>query len=409
MIEQLQQDYEALAKRVDALEIGMDLSILQSQYDALGARVSVLEASAVKLLTFADFQFIGGYRIPAAEVAGRSMAFSNGGLTGRIEANNLLRIWSSHHAATGHVGEFIAPSSRGTNTASRSTWPIATFVRTINNPYATLRAIDAYCQVMAVHWEPSINRLLVSGRSTYNTFGGKNAWLVPVNLSTGLAEAPITPNLSHQVYGGGIFSIPQDFADQYCDGATIGLGRGGYESGNGSSHSPSLAAWKPGANGKQIMASSWLCPKEQRERRTNNYSQGNVSWQIPPDGNVGYWGVDRVRASTWIKTPTKEGLVVLSRQPVGTLNYALQNEVFTTTGQTRMYVYDPKDLAKSAIGQVPLHSVRGVDHATAGWPENAVGMWWDNQRQILSVMFQGQWNVGGPEWHPVVQEYTVRA
>ncbi len=380
-----------------------DFASIQSQVSSLNARLDAMS----KTVSFSDFTFVGGYRIPAAEVAGRSMAFSNGGLTGRVEANGALRIWSSHHAANGHVGEFLAPSGRSTNLASRNTWPIASFVRTINNPYAALRAIDAYCQVMAVHWEPSINRLLVSGRSTYNTFGGKDFWLVPVNLSTGVVEQAFRPNLSHQVFGGGVFSIPQKFADQYCNGMRIGLGRGGYESGNGSSHSPSLAVWTPGQNGRAIMHSSWLCPKEQRERRTNNYAPGNVSWQIPPDGDVGYWGVDRVRASTWIETPTRSAFIVVSRQPVGTLNYALQNEVFTTGGQTRMYVYDPKELARAATGQVPLHAVRGVDQAMPGWPSNIVGMWWDNHRQILSVMAQGQWNAGGPEWYPVVQEYRV--
>lgn len=35
------------------------------------------------------------------------------------------------------------------------------------------------------------------------------------------------------------------------------------------------------------------------------------------------------------------------------------------------------------------------------------GMWWDNQRQLLSILFTNGWTSGGPEWYPVVIEYEA--
>lgn len=417
MLDQLLTDYAALESRVEALEISMDLSILQSQYDALGVRVAALEAAQPNTKAVFNpsmLRAIGGYRLPECFVQSqnRTLAFSQGGLTGRSEAG-VLRIWVTHHAQSMALAELLPPANRGSMDAIsqganlRHQWPIATLVRNIENVYAELYAIDNACQIHGVHWDEANNRLLASGRSWYSTTGGKDAWLVPVDPISGATGQRITPNLSMQVFGGGFTNIPQWFASQYCGGNTTGLGLGGYESGQGSSHSPSLAAWGSQPN-KVLMQTTWLAPKEQQEQRDNNYNAGNVGWQPQPDGDIGYWGTARCSDICWVDTPAVSGFLAISLQPVGTLVYANQGDVFTNNNvQYILYVYDPADLAKVAQGQLAPNQLRGARYPFPTAVGKPKGMWWDNERQLLSVFYANGWTWGGSEQYPVVIEYRI--
>lgn len=424
MLEQLQTDYAALEQRVQQLEsTNVTIESLQADYTALTLRVDALEGTTPTptraLLTPEKMRIVGGYRLPECFYGsnGLTLAFSHCGMSGRNEPDGSLRLWIAHHATSiGTIAEMVAPATRGSVEALfdgsnlRHHWPIASHVRNIPQVYRELYDLDNACQLFGVHWVPELNRLLASGRSWYNTTGGKDGWLIAVDVDQepAVKDPRITPGLSQQVFGGGFCDIPQWFADAYCNGHTIGLGLGGYESGQASSHAPSLAAWKQGEEATVMMYSKWLTAKENQERRDANYQNGGITWQPNPDGDVGYWGTSRCMDVTWVDTPTCSSFLAISLQPVGTLDYAIQDRVFTRTVQYMLYVYDPADLAKVAQGTLAADQVRGNYYpfpvARGGRP---TGMWWDNERQILSVVYANAWTWGGSESYPIVVEFEI--
>ena len=372
-----------------------------------------------EIFTPSQLKMIGGYRIPEAWFEGKSMSFSNGGLTGRHEGKGQLRLWMAHHAQNTAVAEFIAPTERGTDMipnrgpnwtyAPIAKWPIAKVVRIIPGAYAELRALDGAEQVHAVHWSDELNRLLVSGRSWYNTTAGKDAWLVPVDVSQDppVVEPALTPGLPQQPFGGGFVDIPDAFAEAYCGGNRLGLAKGGYESGQGSATSPTLAAYGK-APVKVLQWSKWNSPKEQHERRDTNYDGSGVGWQPLAENGIGYWGVDRVMDAAWIHTDAVSALISIVLQPTGKVDYELQGAVFSHTTQYRLYVYDPADLARVAQGELQEYEVRGrwyeLPQVPLGQP---FGLWWDTHRKLLSIVYTAGWSNGGSESYPVVIEYEV--
>jgi len=364
------------------------------------------------LLSPDRLRMVGGYRIPAAMLGKKTMAFSRCGLTGRHEADGRLRLWMPHHAGTTAVAEFIAPVSRGTDLTNIKNWPICEHVRNINRVYAELRSLDNACQIQGVHWSAERDRLLVSGRSIYNTTYNKSKWLVQVDVGdTPVIEAAIAPRLPNQAFGGGFVDIPKDFANKYCRGNTIGLAKGGYESGQASATSPTIAAYGD-APPTVLMHCKWNAPKEERERRDDNYASGSVSWQPASVNGVGFFGVDRVQDTAWVHTAELSSFIAIVLQPVGKLSYALQNDVFSNKKKYTLYVYDPADLAKVATGELLEHEVRGkwyplpIEVPSLRRP---AGLWWDKTSKLLNIVYSHAWKRGGPESYPVVVSYEIMA
>ena len=355
----------------------------------------------------ARLQFVGGYRIPhATDSSGRSMAFSWCGLTFRGNT-----IWMPHHNGSRSVQEFTLPGSRGSDLSNVRSWPIAVANRRVG-AYSHLRANFPGYQIFGCHWSPELNRLLVSGRDKYATGPQSPDWLIPVNLDDDnpIVEPSIdSEGLTATSFGGGFCNIPQWFADKYTRGNTIGIGLGGYESGQNSSPMPTLAAIG-NAPANILMLSNFGAPPEHREQRDGNYDSGTLSWGSNPVDGVGYWTSDRVLGTAWVDTPDVSSYVALVMQPVGVLNYNLQNETFTQQVQYRLYVYDPADLAKVAQGEISPKQVRGrwypVPSVGAG---NPAGMAFDSESQRLSIVYRGGWkeHPTATESYPVVAEFEV--
>lgn len=366
------------------------------------------------LLTPNRLNFIGGYRIPEAAISGLTTAFSECGIGGRTEGDGTVRFWIPGHANQLSVWEMTAPTTRGTFPVAnyRTEWPVATAVRNIqqysSGLYGSLRASDNAFRIFGCHWDTNTDRLLFSGRSWYSTFSAGNTWLAAIDVSGPdlVEDEQIDTGLHHQQFGGDFCYIPQDFADAYCGGNNLGLGLGGYESGQASGHGPTLCAF--GANPNKIMAYfPWQGDKENHEQRDNNYGPGLVSWQPAADGDVGYWGTARCMGITWVKTATCSSFIAISLQPVGSLSYALQGDVFTGNSvQYVLYVYDPADLALVAQGLMPSHQLRGQRYPFpyAGRPR---GMWWDPVREVLSICYRNVWSFGGSESYPAIYEFTI--
>jgi hypothetical protein len=394
------------------------IDALIEERDALQAKLDeLLKPPAIKF-TPSMLRFAGGYRIPETWFGGRSVAFSKGGITAKHDADGRLRLWLTHHAQNVAVAEYVAPTQRGfdrgANTGPDWTyhpvarWPIATHVRTIDGVYQSQRNRDGSAELHGLYYDAESNQVLASGLAWYNTTNAFPDFIVSIDAVTGTVGQSITPGLPQQAFGGGFVTIPQSFADTHCGGNTIGLSKGGYQSGQESATSPTLAAWGT-APTKVLQWSQWNAPTSQREQRDANYSNGGITWQPNPINGVGYWGVDRVKGQAWIHTDSMSAVVHIVLQPTGAMNYAGQKEVFSDTAQYRMYVYDATQFAEVASGMKQPHEVRGKWYPLPpGMPFGSPsGMWWDDVRKLLSIVYVNGWWTGGSETYPVVCEFEV--
>lgn len=131
----------------------------------------------------------------------------------------------------------------------------------------------------------------------------------------------------------------------------------------------------------------------------------------PDENGVGYWLDDVDGGPVWIDTPTLTGLCYWTQQSVSGRDYTLQNETFTLTTKTRMYVYSPEIIAAVASGQLAHNQARAQyyewDNPFDGslythiWPCGAA---WDGE--YLYVAYK---NAGSDlyDTQPVIMAYEV--
>ena len=180
--------------------------------------------------------------------------------------------------------------------------------------------------------------------------------------------------LKMQRVGGGFCAIPAWFADQYTGGRRLGVGCGGYLSGQASSLGPTLAAASLQGgrlDSLKLMEFAWTsASKSHRERRPGDYQDYRKhvfqpKWMVPSDpGGEGYWFTSRIGGNpAWIDEPHVHGHMVFVRQGYGDFWYRSQGqrgwENFTKTNRNMVYVYDPKQFAEVAQKQRPVWAVRG--------------------------------------------------
>ncbi|WP_149499017.1 hypothetical protein [Roseiconus lacunae] len=359
---------------------------------------TVAEASKVfaskRTLRPKDLKFYGGYRIPAAWIGNKSTAFSRGGLTGRWNESGELQLFLAHHATANAVAELTAPADLGEGTDANR-WPEAIHVRNLTGVYDELRELDGRCQVHGVHVEPDRNRLWVSGRSIYNTTYNKHNWLVGITLApTPQVERAVNPQVPMQPFGGGFVDIPRSFSP-LVGGNVIGLAKGGYESGQGSATSPTLAAFGS-APTKVLMYCKWQAPAELREKRDSNYRVRSLAWQPEPANGTGYWGVDRVMDTAWIDNDELSAFIAIVLQPAGDVVYRLQGDVFCKDVQYVVYVYPTSWLVDVAAGKRSPDSLRGQRFSfeelrvIGGRPK---GVWYDKEKNQLHIVMTQAWRM----------------
>lgn len=348
------------------------------------------------VLKAAQLRRVGGWRVDPDVRDGKSMAYSEGGID--IHDGHF---WLSHHAHLDAVARFRIPEKMGTE-GDVSTWPLLEATDYVKSEWR----VQGGAVTMGVHQLDS-QILLVSARSGYATPPTSDPWLQRFDLRARKWLDPVKPRQAQiQHHAGGFCRIPKWFADEYFGGRTVGLCAGGYESGQGSSMGPALTAVDPETltDGLLLLSYPWAGDKDQRERRPADYQRGGLGWAIEPDGDVGYWSVESQHGGgAWIDTGRYHGLVYFIRQGRGRLEYSLQTECFSKDRLSRLYIYDPADLARVAAGELKPFEVRGT---VTDWHEPGVarGATWDGER--LYVFQEGMWK-SGVERYPSVHVFEV--
>ena len=366
------------------------------------------ETATEQRLTAKSFELLGGWRIPPANRNGQTMGFTKGGLGIRRNDDGSMTLWIGHHVKNKTVQEFKIDSKMGTSEALVAKWPSASSVRNLGKVYSEVSGSNSYIEPRGYYWDAQRQRLLVSGRQWYATQGSPKKWIVPVDVGSEVVVEPAESwGLSMQGFGGGFIELSQAFADKYNQGVLICASRGGYESGQGSIPSVTLGTQA----GRAIMASRWNSAKDDRERRDADYDRAGAMkppWVYDPDGEVGYWGTDRVEATAWVNN----ALIAIVTHPTGRMNYALQNHTLSTSSKKSIYIYDESVLAAACTGRIPKNRVRGRWYPWVSQHKNlrhVVGMWFDSQKQQLYVLYARSWrqNESVNEQYPALAVYRV--
>jgi len=160
-----------------------------------------------------------------------------------------------------------------------------------------------------------------------------------------------------KAFWGGVTGIPQDFADEYTGGRTLGLGFGGQYSINASvSWGPAIAAVALPLTGTTM-----------DEVPIFNYS---ISDPAPRDGN--YFNVAPQPTSPWVGTstmndgvgsgvfidlPDKKGYVTFLHEGIDRIAYDYGGPTWNSQWQNVWNVYSYDSLGQAATGVVPRESV----------------------------------------------------
>ncbi len=191
------------------------------------------------VLTAADFELIGGWRVPAAtrQPDDRSLAWGNGGLAVRLDGA-AWRFYTTHHNHLGGpIQELIAAEPPGAVTTQVTAWPLLQVGEYLGDLYRIVR--EAHPDTA----QPECTGVFLDGKRIITT--GRAAYAVPPPEGPFLGvdgKACGVDGGSPQLLGGGLCDIPRWFADQFLEGKSLGVGLGGYCSGQGSSVGPSLFA-----------------------------------------------------------------------------------------------------------------------------------------------------------------------
>lgn len=286
------------------------------------------------LLASTDITYLGSALMP--DVSGQDTNYS-AGLALRYVGGD-LRLLSS--ALSGQVFEFEIDSL-----ATTADYGACTAIRNWGDIYGGLRTAPGgfSAGTYGLYWDDTDSLLywifqngyatsaeaMCIGASTLNDGDGSHttvgSWGLPTTIGPKIAK--------------GIIPIPSDFATAYTSGRRLGVGFGGYESvaaTGPASMGPALVAIDPpivADSGEYLTAATTILnhpwnatPYTAPMRGVRDASIHTEFDTWAPSGGVGYWTwTDLLRQSAaWVRTATKEGVLMLGRMSYGDETYVVQ-------------------------------------------------------------------------------------
>ena len=201
------------------------------------------------------------------------------------------------------------------------------------------------------------NPTLQAGSLASGTLAQTGHWYEPDPRST-----------PQSAFWGGVTPIPQDFADRYTGGKTLGLGFGGNNISAANSPGPALAAVDvSGPSGSTMVEQpvfSYLWAQYGttvgQATRDGNYFVGRqpTTYAQPASPWLGYWSYgDHVGSGVFIDLPGQQGYVAFTNQMIGRVAYDFGGNIWNPQTENVWYFYDYPTLGKAATGQIPGHEV----------------------------------------------------
>ncbi len=344
-----------------------------------------------RVLTAADFRFIGGMRIPPT-VQGMDTTWGRG-LTHRY-VNGQLRFLASAGNQVFEITPAWAPSGP---------FPYASLVRVWGDVSREKRYTDQYGpnsgDTYGLYWDEQDKRLYWNYGNGYNSIGPNDPSVgySVLNDATG-ASTPVGAwrftGRGCKATQCGVLPIPDWFSAAYCPGRRLGAGFGGYFSVANSgpvSMGPALAAFVPpnisttpdrtsvvytNLVGYPFNTSAYTLPT--RCQRDTNYWSDFDGWN-PKDG-VGYWSWSDWlwQSAIWIDQPDKHGVVYFPVLGNGRTWYE-RSTLHAQNASHWWYVYDPLTLGQVAKGERGQDQIQpaqrwagqfpGITYPMVGWSD----------------------------------------
>ena len=329
-----------------------------------------------RVLTFADFEYAGSFKVPP-KVDGKDSIFAAGGLSLRKMPDGARRLFLSY----GPVFEVEIPPL--VKLAGGDHSPLKTAeVKRVWGPLSVKGADGKAISANAgFWWEEAAGLLYWSSYHGYYTGPAR-----PVLAASKLADdgtvthlGPWRAPVSHyKSYWGGVIPLPKDFADKHFGGRRIGIGFGGYYSICGStSQGPALAAIAtPDPAKGELDVLELLCMpwgKHGGAPRDGNYLLVGKGWggDQPVSPDKGSWTMeDWVRAGVFVDLPEAHVYVAFAQLGTGRMGYDYGK--ITSAGESDWwYLYDPADLIAAAAGKIKPWDVMPHSRTQVTYPPAA--------------------------------------
>lgn len=397
----------------------------------------VTDPAGREVLSYADFDYLGAFRLPE-EACGWTTAYGSSGIAIRRVGPD-LRFFAAVHVYSGGLVYEVGYPGIGTDPR---TWPTAAIETEPCDVYGgrkhlggTSEPFDGSSWTHGLFFDDASHRLYWSFGDVYNADASNDHFLGATVFSGGNPAHSLGPwttsdpeNAHAQRVRGGVLRIPQWFADNYTGGRVLGIGFGGYYSiiGPGSMGPTLFAMAEPGEEERvdPVALLAHPVPLDQSDRwavRPTNYSiAANLDWGRGPDSR-GYWAPgDTVEgAAVWIDEPSRHGLLYFAELNTGRIAYEFGG-LQADGHRPYWYVYDPKDLAEVASGrrepwQVGPADVTPVEYPATGESQDAstgaarrvAGAAYDRASHTLFVEVLNGFQ-GDGEQFPLIHAYRLR-
>lgn len=402
-----------------------------------------------RLLTQADFAttettgYLGLFKFPLSTGVW-STAFSFGGLAFRYD-NGLKFISLAHVYSGGHAYMVNFPGFAKVPLASA---PTATLIKNFGDIYGGHKCVDndgGTCVISAgaatygIYFDPASSKLYWNYGHWYNatnpfnpSFGYSLVTGTGVNTSIIGQAAYRFTNRSEKFTRNGTTPIPQWFADRFTGGKNIGVGFGGYFSiiSSGSLGAALTAVFEPDVStnaDKSNLAHVPLVgyPSPHHQERDPNYnssyyrSGGDPPGAWNPINGKGFytWSDILYQGCTWIDRANSQGLLCLIKVCLGEAFYQSSDRHCVGTGAFEWFVFDPKQLARVATGEIQQHEVQptaywidsNLPSPPSGWTgdgNNNISITYNPVADELYVLTTAE-NRQGVEWYPVLRGWKL--
>ncbi len=408
-----------------------------SLLNACGSPDSTKVSSQKTLLTAADLEYLGAFRLPR-DVGGEDAGWGRG-LAMRFKGGKQFFFSTT---VKNSVFEVEYPG------LSQTDYPIASVSRFWGDVYDDKRVLNPSATeprnasgVYGLFFDQRDERLYWSYGDGYNTVSGRDPSIgySVLNDTDGSSRAVGAWSLqdwSCKAAMGGVLEIPAWFADLYCEGRRLGAGFGGYfsiASVGPVSAGPALSAFSAsdctalnhnsGVKNTPLLGypfhpEPYTSPD--RAQRDSDYTTEFDGWN--PKAGTGYWSwTDWVwQGAVWVDTPEVHGLLVLPTLGNGRTWYETST-LHAERASHWWYVYDPNDLGAVARGTRQTWQVQAKNTWRADYPNVALGGWRDEPFQMVTgacfeatskrvfVAVRHAWRDGNPNFTgTTVYGYQIR-
>ncbi len=381
------------------------------------------ESSNPELVAPSDIKYVGSFKVP--KLSGYENTYVETGMTLKMGADGSKHFLLNTGTYTQLLYEIKIPDPSELSTIE-------------NNDHTTIPTAELVREWETIKWDAPVDEEELDANRGFWLDTATNIlyWThmnsyyagapFPVLSATQLHHDGSVTNLKYwylppvslwKAYWHGVTVIPQQFADSYTGGRTLGIGFGGcFSIIQTASRGPALAAVALPDITKDTLdlleVLRYKHPEEAAIRDGNFYLANTTIWDYEPsapwDGAFTYGSF--VGSGTFIDLPGKKAYLSFVNHMTGRIGYDWGGITHDAHRENNWYLYDTDELGKAALGEVSAGSVQPYRIIKVTWPykvaptRNTVvsGSYFDTETQLLYTYVKYGLGV-----EPVIHVYSI--